>query len=307
MGLMLTRRTVLAAPLALGFAAHSRATSAPAHFTVGDFAVTVLSDGGLSLPLSFAVRGRPWSEVEALFRSEGAPLDAVASAINVAVLRRGGDVVVVDAGAGTTFQDGAGRLADALEAAGLDPATVTAVVLTHGHADHLWGTIDDFDGSLRFPNARHVMSAAEIAFWTDPRTIGSVPDWLQGMAAGAVRVLKALEPKLVPARDGDTAAPGITMMATPGHTPGHMSVLVESAGARLLIGGDVITHPIISFARPDWAWGTDQDAEAAMRTRQRLLTFLASERIPLLGYHLPWPGRVRVERHGTAYRAVPSP
>ena len=84
-----------------------------------------------------------------------------------------------------------------------------------------------------------------------------------------------------------------------------MSVMVESGNERLLIGADALSHPAVSFARPDWHWGSDYDSDQAIATRKRLLDQLASERIPLIGFHLPWPGLGMVERSGTAYRFTP--
>jgi glyoxylase-like metal-dependent hydrolase (beta-lactamase superfamily II) len=125
------------------------------------------------------------------------------------------------------------------------------------------------------------------------------------MAIGSARILKQLESKLERRNAGDAVAPGLSYVATTGHTPGHMSVLLESNGERLLIGGDALTHAAISFARPDWRLGTDFDRDQAVDTRRRLLGQLASERLPLIGFHLPSPGLGVVERSGAAYRFVP--
>jgi glyoxylase-like metal-dependent hydrolase (beta-lactamase superfamily II) len=125
------------------------------------------------------------------------------------------------------------------------------------------------------------------------------------MARGSARILKRVEGKIERLKDRDTIAPGVSFLATPGHTPGHMSILVESGSERLLIGADVLTHAAVSFARPDWRWGTDYDSDRAVATRRRLLDRLSSERTTLIGFHLPWPGIGRVETSGTAYRFVP--
>jgi glyoxylase-like metal-dependent hydrolase (beta-lactamase superfamily II) len=100
-------------------------------------------------------------------------------------------------------------------------------------------------------------------------------------------------------------APGLSYVETFGHTPGHMSVLAESNGQHLLIGGDVLTNPAVSFARPDWRMGNDLDRDQGAATRRRLLDRLASERLPLIGFHLPYPGHGMVERKDNAYRFVP--
>jgi glyoxylase-like metal-dependent hydrolase (beta-lactamase superfamily II) len=164
--------------------------------------------------------------------------------------------------------------------------------------------IDEFD-DFRFPNASYVIAAAEWDFWVDPNTPSAVPDWLKGMALGSARILKRLEGKIERRKAGDTVAPGLSYQATLGHTPGHMSVLLENGSERLLIGGDALTHAAVSFARPEWRLGTDFDRDQAVATRRRLLDRLAGERLPLVGFHLPSPGLGMVERSGAAYRFVP--
>jgi glyoxylase-like metal-dependent hydrolase (beta-lactamase superfamily II) len=223
----------------------------------------------------------------------------------VSLVASGSEHVLVDAGSGANFQPTAGKLAENLEAAGIDPEKISKVVFTHGHADHLWGAIDDFDDSERFPNASYVISAPEWDFWIDPNTPTRVPDWLKGIARGSARILKRLEGKIERRKPGEQIGAGLSFVETVGHTPGHMSVMVESGGARLLIGADALTHVAVSFARPEWRWGTDHDGDRAIATRKRLLDQLAADRVPLIGFHLPWPGHGMVERSGTAYRFVP--
>jgi glyoxylase-like metal-dependent hydrolase (beta-lactamase superfamily II) len=284
--------------------AAARPALAPFRRKVGSFEVMVLSDGTLSVPLSFTLPETAPAEAAALLTSHGLPAAGSPSPTNVTLIRTGSELVLIDAGAGSNFQASAGKLGENLEAAGIDPASVTKVVFTHAHADHLWGTIDDLDEE-RFPNARYVMSAAEWDFWTQPGTVAAVPDWLKPMAQAAARILKRIEGKLERRKAGDALAPGLSYVETSGHTPGHMSVMVESGAERLLIGGDAITHSAISFARPDWRMGSDLDRDRAIATRKRLLGQLAADRLALVGFHLPWPGHGMVERHGTAYRFVP--
>jgi len=126
----------------------------------------------------------------------------------------------------------------------------------------------------------------------------------RGMALGSARILKRIGNRLERRKAGDTVAPGLTYVATIGHTPGHMSVMVESGRDRLLVGADALTHVAVSFARPDWRVGSDYDGDRAIATRKRLLDRLATERTPLIGFHLPYPGHGLVERTGLAYRFV---
>lgn len=280
------------------------AATATHGFRLGAMEITIVSDGTLSLGRSFALPRTPPEEAERLLREHGLPADAFQAQTNVVLVRSAGDLVLIDPGSGASFQDTAGKLVANLEAAGIAPAAVTKVILTHAHADHLWGAIDEFDNSPRYANAACVVAPAEWAYWTDRDTVGKLPEGLQGMAAGSARILKALEGRVERRRPAEAVLPGVTLVDTAGHTPGHVSILLESGGERLLVGGDVLTHPVVSFARPDWPWGTDSDAERAAAARRRTLDMLATDRIPLLGYHLPWPGLGRVERKDAAFRFV---
>jgi glyoxylase-like metal-dependent hydrolase (beta-lactamase superfamily II) len=126
------------------------------------------------------------------------------------------------------------------------------------------------------------------------------------MAIGSARILKLIEKKVERRKDGETVAPGLTFVTSPGHTPGHMAVMVESGKERLLVGGDVLSNTAVSFARPEWRVGSDFDRDQGVQTRRRMLDQLASDRIPLIGFHLTWPGQGMVERSGTAYRFIPT-
>ena len=286
---------------------YARAAAAPHRVTLGAVEILVLSDGFLQVPLSFQLPGTPEGEVDALFKENGLePPRQLTPATNVVLVRTGEELVLIDAGSGSTFQDTAGKLAENMDAAGLDREAVTKVVFTHAHADHLWGAIDDFDDSERFPNARYVMAGAEWEFWTSPAARSRMPEFMVGMARGSERVFSRLEPKLDRIASEGSLAPGLSYLSTPGHTPGHMAVLVESGREQVLIGGDVLAHPQISFQKPDWPIGSDTDRESSAATRRRLLDRLASDRTALIGFHLPWPGLGRVERAGSAYRFLPT-
>jgi glyoxylase-like metal-dependent hydrolase (beta-lactamase superfamily II) len=272
--------------------------------SVGAIEVTVVSDGTLTVPLSFSLPQVPRTVAEAFLASQRLPVGGSPIATNVSIVRSGDELTLIDAGSGANLQPSAGKLAENLEALRIDLAEITRVVFTHCHADHLWGAIDDFDDSERFPNATYVLAVQEWDFWTNPDTSARLPDWLKGMARGNARILERLESRTERRGPGESVAPGLTFIETTGHTPGHMSLMVESGGNRLLIGADALAHAAVSFAHPEWRWGSDLDSDRAVVTRRRLLDWLAADRIPLIGFHLPWPGYGMVERRENAYRFV---
>jgi glyoxylase-like metal-dependent hydrolase (beta-lactamase superfamily II) len=286
-------------------AAH--AATEPHRLKVGSVELTVLSDGHLRVPVGFQLPNTAPEQVDALFRENQLdPPRQFAPATNVVLARTGDELVLIDAGAGSEFQDTAGKLAENLEAAGIDREAITKVVFTHGHADHLWGAIDEFDDSLHFPNATYVISPAEWDFWLSPDAHVRMPAFMQSMARRNARILKRIEPTLERRGANDTLASGLSFMPALGHTPGHMAILVDGGREQILIAGDALTHAQISFQRPDWHIASDADPDAAVQTRKRLLEQLAADRMQLIGFHLPWPGLGGVERDGTGHRFVPS-
>ena len=311
---MISRRNLLKTGTALAAAASWPLGSRPIYaavqgaytFKLGAFEITVISDGFATLPISFVLGASDPKDIAALFASGGlAPAtEGIVAPINVTLVKTPDALILIDAGGGGDFMPTMGKFSDALEAAGYKPEAVTHVIFTHAHADHLWGVIDPLDGGTRYPNARHCMTAAEFDYWTAPDRDKSVPEMLVKMAVGSARRLAVLADRLDKPKSGTEIVPGVMLLGTPGHTPGHVSVMLKSESDQLLIGADVLTHPLVSFAKPDWRWGSDMDADLAIATRKRTLDMLATEKIALLGYHLPWPGLGRVESAGTAFRFI---
>ena len=277
------------------------AQAQPAQFKIGDIDAIVLSDGSMNMPVSFVLPTVEEKVVRDLFQTGAAP--SIVAQVNVVVLKTGGGLVLIDAGGSADFIATIGSFADRFEQAGFKAEHVTDIVLTHAHPDHLWGAIDGFDES-RFAKARVHMSVAERDFWMQPGLTGSMPDPLKGMTAGTQRRLKIIEAQISGQKIGAEILPGISLVDTAGHTPGHASVLISSKNEALLVGGDALSNAIVSFEKPDWIWGPDFEPDKAIASRKQLLDRLATDRLRLVGYHLPWPGLGRVERKDNAYRFV---
>ncbi len=301
--MQLTRRTLIAASATLAAAGPARAQVASTRLGAAELAV--LTDGTITLPGTMLARNAPREEVNGLLTAAGLPTEEVTNALNVPVLRTGEDLVMFDTGAGRNFLPTTGRLPDSMERAGMDPAKVRHVLFTHAHPDHLWGALDEFD-TPACPNATYHIAQAEWDFWFDPGVYGRLPEDRHAFAAGAQRVLKALEPQIKRFKPGDEMVSGIAAIDTKGHTPGHVSFEVRLGGDPFVVVGDAFTHPVLSFARPDWSTGFDQDGATAAASRRRLLGKLASEKLAFSAYHLPRGGLGRAEASGTAFRFVPA-
>lgn len=298
---MLTRRHLLTATAAaLAAPMGAGRLWAASTLTLGEMQIDTLSDGSLVLPGNFILGGMPQEEMQAIVARYGLPTDQLTPPCNVTLLRDGTNTVLFDVGAGPDFQPSAGKLMEALEALGLTVEDITHVLFTHGHPDHLWGLLDEFDEPV-FPNAEYMIGQAEFDYWTNPDTVASIGEARTTFAVGAARRLGVIAETVRLLADGEEPLPGVTARLTPGHTLGHLAY--ELAGPTpAMVLGDCIGNHHVAFERPEWASGSDQDGPMAAATRVALLDRLASEGHAIIGYHLPEGGIGRVERAERGYR-----
>ena len=300
---MLTRRHLLTATAAaLAVPLGARRLWAASTLTLGELQIDTLSDGNLVLPGTFILGGMPQEEMQAIVAKYGLPTDQLTPPCNVTLLRDGTNTVLFDVGAGPDFQPSAGKLMEALDALGLTVEDITHVLFTHGHPDHLWGLLDEFDEPV-FPNAEHMIGQAEFDYWTNPDTVAAIGEARATFAVGAARRLGAIAETVRLLADGEEAVPGVTARLTPGHTPGHLAYEI-AASAPALVLGDCVGNHHVAFERPDWPSGSDQDPDLAAATRVALLDRLAAEGHAIIGYHLPEGGIGRVERADQGYRYI---
>jgi len=271
---------------------------------VGDARLKILSDGHLSLPTDFLKPpNMPSDEFNAFLADQGIAEGSYQPACNLTVWQSADRVVLFDVGAGDSFMETTGELAASLEAANIDPELITDVVITHAHPDHLWGLVDDFD-ELVFPNASYHIHESEWDFWWDDKTVSIMPESRKVFAVGAKNRFEYIQDQINVFRDGDEILPGVEAILTAGHTPGHSSFVLHSGGQSVMVVGDALTHPVLSFQPKKWLSESDQDPELARTTRIRLLDRLAHEKMLLVGYHLPSSGVGFAERDGEGYRFV---
>ena len=274
-------------------------------FSVGDIRLTILSDGYFTVPTeTLGVNADP-ATVQDFLTSHFLPAHQGYSHTNHLLIESGDATVLVDVGSGTRVFDTAGRLFESMDAAGVDPYDVTHVVITHAHPDHLWGIRDDFDEPI-IPDAEYIIGQTEYDYWMQDGLVNQVPESDQQFVVGAVNSLNADGLEWTMAGDDHEVTAGVRLVSTPGHTPGHMSVMIESEGKTLVALGDAMTHAYTNFAHPEWYIDRDQDGDLAVSTRRRLLDMAASDRIAILGYHFPFPGVGHVQRAGNAYRFIPA-
>ncbi len=273
---------------------------------LGDFKVTVLSDGATPVPFGDLLHGARRKTLAAIFRDAGEPLDRETS-INAFLIDAGDRRILIEAGAGRLFGDCCGRLPAALRTAGYAPDSIDAVLLTHVHGDHSGGL--SLDGQRIFPNADVYLSKAELDYWLSDAAKARAKASHQKMfeegraalapyqAAGRIRTFSA----------ASTLFPGVRALPAPGHTPGHTFYEIESRGRRMRVIGDVIHAAEVQLQRPDVTIDFDADEAQAAKTRKAALAQLARTHELVAAPHVSFPGLGHVRRSGAAYAWAPIP
>ena len=276
---------------------------------VGEMDVLVVSDGVLSLPGAMLAHNADPAVRAAWLNDMFLPPDVLEWALNVVVVRSGGRTILIDAGLGVDPNlnlPRAGRLALRLEAAGIDFSSVTDVVLTHLHMDHIGGLLaDGVRGRLR-PDLRVHLAAAEAEFWASPdfSRVSMPPGFPDALRSAAKRFLDEYRSQLRPFEEEYEVAPGVVVRRTGGHTPGHSVVRLASGGDRLMFAGDAVFA--VGFEHPEWYNGFEHDPEEAARVRVRLLRELAASGEMLVATHLSFPSVCHVAVAGDVFRCVPA-
>lgn len=314
-----TRRGMLQTTMAMGLATPFVAcTIVPAamaepkiamravhRFKLGEMTISVIDDGRFTFPAPAFATNQPEGTIGGFLSAYGQPGDFVTGHCQVTLVETGGRKVLLDTGMGDfTFPENPvdnGRLFDGLAVLGHSADDITDVVFSHGHPDHVGGC--SFDGVPAFKNATYHIDPAELEFWTQKP--GQEQNFMNAMLGVGNAKLLPLEGKIKSYRDGDEIAPGVFAVAAPGHTIGHHAFHLKSGGAELLHMMDAAVHYLVGPEEPDWALAVEMNPDAAAATRRSLFTMAANARMPVAGYHFPFPGIGQIVASGNAWRYVP--
>jgi glyoxylase-like metal-dependent hydrolase (beta-lactamase superfamily II) len=323
----LNRRRLLASAALAGAAGalpqltstSARAANAPAaaqapgfyRYKVGDYECTSINDGARSFPMP-----DKWvtnvAKDEALAASEAAymPKGMVTVPFNPQLINTGSKLILIDTGNGVAnlepTKGAIGRTLQNLAAAGVDPKSIDIVLFSHLHPDHTNG-LRLADGSLAFPNAEIKVPGKDWDFWmSDENAAKAQTDLTKNYFANVKKTFGGLESKVTKFDWDKEVAPGITSIATPGHTPGHTSFAVASGNSRVLIQADVTNIPEFFLRNPDWHVAYDNDPELAQKTRHKFYDMASAEKATVVGFHFQFPSIGHVEKDGAKYRLIPS-
>lgn len=275
-------------------------------FLLGQAEVTVVSDGPLPLgdPGS-SFLGLPKEQVYGLLETNFLPKDNVVLEQNIPIVNFGDRLVMFDTGMGFSkaFGPTTGRLLKSMQEAGIDPASIDAIVCSHAHIDHTGG-ICSAEGKPNFPNAQIYISQVDHDYWLDDARLGTP---FKAFGDHARANLRPVRDRIVFFKDGQEFLPGITAISAPGHSPGHTIFNVSSGGKSFTFLGDLTHHPVLLTENPRVEFAYDWDPKMSVQSRVKLLTMLAEQKTPVMSYHFAWPGFGNLAKAGDGFRYYPAP
>ena len=265
--------------------------------SVGNFKITALRDGELSLPAEVLMNLSD-EQSQQIATDENSTL--ATSNVNAYLIQTGSKNLLIDSGCRDLFGPTCGFLQDALKEAGLGPNDITDIFFTHLHPDHVAGAIDT-EGSAVFKNASFKVIDLEYNFWTsDTFTDAEVNgnDWA-GLARAA---LSAYEDKIETISFGKDIISGVSSVNIPGHTPGHSGFRVDEGNETLIQMGDILHVPNLQLENPNIATIFDVDSEAALKSRKEVLDMVSTDRLLCTSGHMIKPKFGYIEKSGESYR-----
>jgi glyoxylase-like metal-dependent hydrolase (beta-lactamase superfamily II) len=275
-------------------------------YKVGDVEVTAVYDGIWRKPHDPAfIKNASVEDTKAALAKAGLTTDFMPIPLTVVVLQIGDRLIMVDAGSGVgQWQANATNLPANMKAAGIDHAKIDTVLISHFHPDHVWGLMEKGSNAAVFPNAELIVNAAEYNWWTDP---GRLDKLAEGRKAAGKRIASVFPTwnnwKL--AADGAEVAPGVRLIAAPGHTPGHSVFLVTSGKEQLMVSNDTMYVPALLAPHPEWEGTYDQNGPMAVTARRKLIDQVIADKMMICGAHFPFPGAGVFAKDGNAYSFTP--
>ena len=311
----ISRRDLLvgsAAIVAGGGAAQSTApkalTQGPGVYRhkLGDYQLTALYDGLWPLKIDDKfVRNADNAAVNAALAAAFLPPNILPVSFTVLLVNTGSKLILIDAGTAGQIADTAGFLMTNLTAAGIEPAAIDTILISHFHPDHIDG-LKIKDGDKVFANAEIWVPEPEWTYWLDDAEMTKAPDRIKVYFRNARRIFGDIAKEVRRFKPGAEVAPGITSIPAFGHTPGHTAFTIASGRQSILVMSDAVRNPYLFARHPEWQPLFDMDGPLAVKTRKQMLDRAAADRMLVQAYHFPFPACGHIARSGKAYELVPT-
>ncbi len=275
-------------------------------YKVGSIEVTAIYDGIWRKPHDPAfIKGVSVDETKTALAKAGLTTDFMPIPLTVIVLKFGDRMIMVDAGSGVgQWQANATNLPANMKLAGIDYTKIDTLLISHFHPDHVWGLMEKGTNAAIFPNAELIVNSKEYHFWTDAGAADRLPE---GRRAAGKRIADVFPTwknwKLV--ETGAEVAPGIQILDSYGHTPGHSVFVVNSGKDQLMVSNDTMYVPGILAPHPEWQGAYDQDGPMAITSRRRIIDRVIADKMQICGAHFPFPGAGTFAHDGNAYSFAP--
>jgi glyoxylase-like metal-dependent hydrolase (beta-lactamase superfamily II) len=270
-------------------------------FKLGELECVSLSDGSWDYPLESFFANVPAEQIEEALPRGSLPTDCITTPYTHLYIHTGVHQVLVDMGAGDLLAPKTGKLLHSMNAAGVEPAQIDTVVITHAHPDHIGGALDG-RGQPVYARASFYISEEEWDFWFSEDSVDQVPKWFVRLAR---RSLESLQDRMTLVDGESQIVPGIRAIPAPGHTPGHIVVSVSSDNEQLLYTSDAALHPL-HLEHPDWLPIYDLLPEKAATTKRRIFDRAAAEKALVMGQHFaPFPSLGTVIKRGASWQWRP--
>ncbi|KAF7276679.1 hypothetical protein GWI33_009929 [Rhynchophorus ferrugineus] len=275
---------------------------------VGNLTVTALFDGELGLPRSDLLR-IPTEKANQLFAENFVPIDdqnQIVTSFSAYLVQTPSQNILVDAGTAHCFGESLGHVEDNLKRAGIQPAQIDTILITHAHPDHLCGISKN--GAMRYPNAKVYIAKADVDYWTSKSNEAKADDFFKPIFKMTRDALKPYQDagQLIAFTEKTFNLPNVQLLDTHGHTYGHSSYLINGQNGQKFLGlGDVVHYAAVQLPYPEAVYRPDTDSDQATVVRQNVFKQAAEQKWWIGAAHIAFPGIGHIAKANMGYRWIP--